>query len=228
MTPDLSSLTARLSKVSRTASLADGRRKAILQQRDKFQLELEQCRQLDVAYQCVQKFFQNMGTHEQIALQQWFQNVMTYGIQSVFGSAYRFLIIGPEVKNNEIAVSFKVVKRFGDSEIERDPFDEMGGGVADVVAFLLQFVMVYLLRDRVQPILFLDEAFKHLADEYVHPMTTLIRELVDKTGVQIVMVTHEPEFATVADKVYRFTHDGVETKATLETVAKEAAPEVAS
>ena len=176
-----------------------------------YEKQVGEFQRLDLAYGRLQKFFQSMGAQEQERLQRWFEQVITYGLQAVFGLGYRFIIIGPEIKMNEIAIGFTVIERSGDQEYERDPYTEMGGGIADVLAFLLQFVMVFLLRDRINPILFLDEAMKHLSEEYRPKIATLMQELVERTGVQIVLVTHDPTLAEAADTVYRFEHNGKET-----------------
>jgi DNA repair exonuclease SbcCD ATPase subunit len=205
-------LVDRLEVSSRRFAVYEGRKDQLEQLLSNHENNIEQCRDLDISYQKLQKFFQLMGSNDQERLQRWFEQVITYGLQTVFGNVYRFVIIGPEIKGNEIAIRFAVMKRSGDVELERDPYGEMGGGIADVLAFLLQFTMVFLLRDRINPVLFLDEAFKHLASEHNQAMADLLNELVTKTGVQIVLVTHEPLFATKADIVYRFEHDGKETR----------------
>jgi DNA repair exonuclease SbcCD ATPase subunit len=54
-------------------------------------------------------------------------------------------------------------------------------------------------------ILILDETFAHVSDEYLPALGEFLREIVDKTGVQIIMVTHQSQFEEWADLVYRFS-----------------------
>lgn len=207
----LKQLTSRLEACRHLFSKIDGRRQALESAAAAYALEVEECSQRDLSYKKLQAFFQGMELDEQARLQRWFESVITYGLQAIFGDAYRFIIIGPEVRNNELSLNFKIMKRYADSELEQDPYDEMGGGVADVLSLLLQFIMVFLLRDRVNPILFLDEPCKHLSVAHRPAMASLLKELVDKTAVQIVMVTHDTAFSAVADKIYEFSHDGIKT-----------------
>lgn len=65
-------------------------------------------------------------------------------------------------------------------------------------------------------LLVLDETFAHVSSDYLEPLGQFLREVVDKTGVQIIMVTHQQEFANFADKVYNFS-----TVANGETVVKD-------
>jgi hypothetical protein len=207
----LEDLLQKADKCIKLFAKCDGRKQTLERFLNGLNTEVANCKTLDLSYQRLQKFFQHMGTTEQENLQRWFEQVITYGMRSVFGDAYRFVIIGPEIKANEIAIDFKIMKRSGDTELERDPYDEMGGGVADVLSFLLQFIMVFLLRDRINPILFLDEACKHLSMEHRPAMANLLQELVEKTGVQILMISHDPVFLEAADVAYEFSHNGVET-----------------
>lgn len=207
----LEELLSQVNRLSRTIAIYQGRVEALQANLTAHEAEVSSLEGLDVSYQKLQKFFQGMGTADQEKLQRWFEQVVTYGMQSVFGELYRFSIVGPEIKANELAISFRILKRHGDAELELDPYNEMGGGIADVLAFLLQFIMVLLLKDRINPIMFLDEAFKHVSPICVPRLADLLKELVDKTTIQIVLVTHEPIFVDVGDVVYRFTHNGIET-----------------
>jgi DNA repair exonuclease SbcCD ATPase subunit len=162
----------------------------------------------------VAKFFQRVATDEQQKLQEWFEQIITYGFNVVFGEGvYRFKIGGPELKGNEITLSFDIVERVGDIDYNRDPYNEMGGGVADVLSFLLQFVVLFLSKDKVRPVLFLDESMKHLSNEFRPAMASLMRELAERTAVQIVMVTHENLFLEAADTAYQFYKVGLATQA---------------
>jgi DNA repair exonuclease SbcCD ATPase subunit len=53
-------------------------------------------------------------------------------------------------------------------------------------------------------VLFLDESFAQLSEEYEPRLAEFLRELVDKTDLQIIMVTHSHAFSDIADQVYRF------------------------
>jgi len=190
----------------------EGQQKALDALLGDYEAALEECKSLDLSYQKLGKFFTSMGTEEQERLQKWFEQVVTYGLATVFGDGvYSFRISGPEVKANEIAIGFDVIERIGDVDYPRDPFEEMGGGVCDVLSFLLQFLMVFLLRDRINPILLIDESFKHLSVQYRPAMANLLQELTQKTPVQILLVTHEPLFTEVADVVYNFSKPDAET-----------------
>jgi DNA repair exonuclease SbcCD ATPase subunit len=84
--------------------------------------------------------------------------------------------------------------------------DARGGGLAATVGFLLR-VVVLLLRTggTGKQLLVLDETFAHVSAEYLEGVGRFLREIVDRSGVQIILVTHQETLAEAADVVYRFT-----------------------
>jgi hypothetical protein len=78
-----------------------------------------------------------------------------------------------------------------------------GGGVADVISFLLRVVVLSLARPRLALVLVLDEPFRHVSLEYLRGCATLLRELNRTAGVQFILVTHKPDLLDAADVVYR-------------------------
>jgi ABC-type thiamine transport system ATPase subunit len=100
-----------------------------------------------------------------------------------------------------------VVRSVVDGEVVETPILEArGGGVAAVAGFLLRTV-VLLLRKDVRPVMFLDETFAQLSADYEPAMADVLRELVDKTQLQIILVTHSTAYDDVADKSYRVSLD---------------------
>ena len=175
-------------------------------------IEINRDKHLEIVHEKVQKFFHSLGTEEQAKLQQWLERVISYGLQSVFNSEFFFVITGPTVKANDITLGFRVIEVIDGVKHERDPYNDMGGGMSDVLSFLLQFLLVLLLKDRINPALILDESFKHLAADYTENMAAFLCELVERTGIQVFMVTHQPTYADVADVVYHFEKHGEQTR----------------
>ena len=54
-------------------------------------------------------------------------------------------------------------------------------------------------------LLVLDETFAHVSEEYLEPLGQFLRQVVDRTGVQILLVTHQDTFLDYADKAYKFS-----------------------
>ena len=141
---------------------------------------------------------------EQRVLRDKVEALVTAGLQTIFGSDYYFSI---EVKTlrGQAAMEFTVRKR----QLIRDPLDSHGGGLVNIVSMVLRLVIV-ALTPGLSRVVVLDEPFAQLSQSYVEGVSLFIRELVDTTGIQLLIVSHEAEIAAVADKAYRlFDDEGV-------------------
>lgn len=131
--------------------------------------------------------------------------ITSEGLSEVFGESIE-LTITKEIKARRTEMVVKV--RTGD--LETSIMDARGGGLAAVAGFLLR-ACVILLTPGARRALFLDEVFAHLSEDYVPRMAEFLRELCERTGLQILLVTHQPEFAEAAPKVYRIEKTGPNT-----------------
>ena len=105
-------------------------------------------------------------------------------------------------KRGKVDAEFRICK----DKAELNPLDSSGGGVVDTVSFALRVGCMRLAGKR--PLLLLDEPFKHLRDgEYIKPRKELGRvlsTLVEKMGVQVLMVGDVAGTEIDADKEYSF------------------------
>lgn len=82
-----------------------------------------------------------------------------------------------------------------------DPINESGGGVIDVAAFALRLSCLMMKQPRLRRILFLDEPFKFLSEEYRPGIRNMLLELSEEMNVQFIIITHIPEL--ICGKVIR-------------------------
>lgn len=147
----------------------------------------------------------SLGEDRQLKAQQTIEELVTRGLQTIFDETLSFHIV-QSVKGKTANVDFLVRTTLSGSVVETPVMESRGGGLAATVGFLLRLVVMLLGKGtRQENILILDETFAHVSAEYLGPLGEFLREVVDKTGVQIIMVTHQNEFVEYADKVYRFT-----------------------
>lgn len=163
--------------------------------------QAEESKAMVVACEEATAFLNSFADERQTKVQRQIEELVTHGVQTIFGEGLTFHVIS-EQKANRSEVSFSLRSLMDDQVVETPILDARGGGVAAVVGFLLRLI-VTLLRDE-RPLLVLDETFAQLSDSYLPALGSFIKELVDQTGVQILMVTHQDIFAEFADKVYRF------------------------
>ena len=78
--------------------------------------------------------------------------------------------------------------------------EAFGGGPATVVAFLLRLLTCRRLG--LAPVLLLDEPFGFVSHAYVETVAKLLRELAERLGLTIILVTHHPGFLSEATRAY--------------------------
>jgi DNA repair ATPase RecN len=146
----------------------------------------------------------SIGEQRQADAQKQIEELVTRGLTSIFGEDLSFNVVQSQ-RGKTPEVKFLVKSRGLNGRIvETSVMDARGGGLAAVVGFLLRLVVLLLSRDIKEPVLVLDESFSHVSAEYERPLAEFIKELVEKTKVQIILVTHSDAFSGFADKRYKF------------------------
>lgn len=123
--------------------------------------------------------------------------VISEGLTLVFGEKM-FLNIKSTTKAGASAVSFTLDTPTGETPI----MNAEGGSVVQVVSFLLRLMVTLQHRPEIRKVLTLDEAFGGLSEENIPLLASLLRQLVDDTGIQLLFVTHNRQFGEVADRVF--------------------------
>lgn len=103
---------------------------------------------------------------------------------------------------------------------ESDIIDSHGGGIVDVVAFTLRYVMARLTPDLL-PVIVFDEPFRHVASAHMEGVARMLRLLCKKTGWRMLICTHQEKLIQAADRVYRVTHDGVQSSFTKDAAVEQ-------
>lgn len=120
----------------------------------------------------------------------------TTGLNYIINDQNLKFVIKQEQKNNRIAMKF-VLEQDG---VEGDPLYSYGGGAAVVISLVLRLSIMQ--RMGLGNLLILDESMVALANAYVPNAASFIRQLSERTGVNILMVTHNPEFLNGAHVAY--------------------------
>lgn len=208
---DLDSLALRARTGRRRIDALQGEMRATLTRGKSLQGEISELEELVADLERVTVLLNSMGEDRQDAAQRRIEELVTRGLQTIFDETLSFHIIQSQ-RGKAVTVDFMVRTTLAAGAVETPVMDARGGGLAATIGFLLRLVVMLLSKGtRSENLLVLDETFAHVSDEYVGPVGEFLREIVDKTGIQILMVTHQPEFGEVADKVYRFTTEDGKT-----------------
>jgi len=153
---------------------------------------------------CVQEVFKRLLDEGQEKILRMIENVSSAMLTEVFCKPIRVyceIIVKRGLQCLSIEVEIDGVRR--------DPRYSLGGGISDVLGFVLQFVIVKLTKN-VAPVLVLDEPFKNVAKQYHETLGDMIERLTEATKMQVVMITHESGLV-VGDKKYYIHHDGTKS-----------------
>lgn len=200
-----------------------GERDSHLRRSSELEAELET---LDAATLSIEKavyLLQTYAEEQQKTLTARIEGIVTKGLRAVFQNpTLEFKLRYSETKGGGISkrpeVSMAILHEQNGEVVEGNLKSSFGGGLSVVTALLLKVVVVLHLNPRVRPILILDEPLKDLspaygegqtavANGYRERMADFLRELTEQTDLQIIMVSHEPEYGRVADIHHRFTGD---------------------
>lgn len=194
----------RLAKARRTIERQRGEAFALATQGQAVTAEIAELTQLVELHEKAAHVLTAIGEERQNAIQRQIERLVTQGLQTIFGEQLSFHLV-PGVRAKTPVVDFRVRSHLDDgSVVETDVMDARGGGLAATVGFLLRLVILLLSRNKQDTVIFLDETFAHVSAEYMPNLIEFLKDLVAKTGVQIVMVTHDESFQDAADVIYRF------------------------
>lgn len=157
----------------------------------------------------VARLLTTIGEERQESAQRQIEALVSMGLQKIFGEELTFHLVQAS-RGSQPVVDFVVRSSYGGEVVETPVLDARGGGLAVVVAFILRLV-VLLLTPGARRLIVLDESFSHVSAEYETAVADFLREICDRAGVQIIMVTHSTAYDDAADRRYRLEQgtDGV-------------------
>jgi DNA repair exonuclease SbcCD ATPase subunit len=83
-----------------------------------------------------------------------------------------------------------------------DPLTASGVGAVDVAAFALRIASWSMSTPHSRNVIILDEPFRFLSENYQEQAGNMLKEISQKLGIQMIIVTHNPVLAEVADKTF--------------------------
>ena len=146
-----------------------------------------------------QVFLQKVAQDTQSQLKLKIEDIVNLALNTVFPDEYLFQV-DFNVSRGKTDAELVFVNQKTNGRV--DPMTASGGGVVDIVAFALR-IAGYVLESNVDNVIILDEPFRFVSKDLVDRAGEILKVLSTKLGLQIIMVTHIPEFIDVADKVFR-------------------------
>jgi len=142
-----------------------------------------------------QTIIQNVAQLTQSELEYHVSELVTLAMAAVFEDPYELKVEFTQRRGRTEADLFFV--RGG---AEMDPMGASGGGAVDVASFALRVALWSLGQPRTRNTLVLDEPLKWLkGGDLPEKGAAMIKEISDKLGLQIIMISHIPDQIEGAD-----------------------------
>ena len=149
------------------------------------------------------EFFLAVAQQTQASLEKRLSEIVSLALAAVFDEPYAFKI--NYVTRRGVTECDLVFERDGR---EIDPLGGAGGGAVDIAAFALR-IAVWALGGNRRPVIILDEPFRNLSANLHERAGQMLQMLSRKLGLQIVMVSHNPDIVSGADAVFRVNNGKV-------------------
>lgn len=183
-------------------------RSLLIQQKKDMQTKVEVLKTKSENHTKARWILSEVAKETQKSFQTKVETLVTSAIRAVFEERpFQFKLIFEQKRNK---FECRPVVMEGDNEYE--PKDELGGGIIDIISFAFRVVLWHLENPRSRNLFVLDEPMKFVGKgDLLMRAGRMIKEISHRLGFQIIMVTHEPELAEIADKAWSVEHDGVKS-----------------
>lgn len=193
-----------------------GERDSVKARKLELEAEIAELGALTTVLDQVTILLNTIGEDKQKQAQEQIEGIVTRGLHAIFGETYSFHI-EQAMKGKNASVEFTIRSRMGDATIETPVLEAHGGGLSSLVGLLLRVTVLLLSKSQnVSKVIVLDETFGMLSEEYLDATAEFIRELVDRAGLQVILITHQKEWQDYADITYKFGIRNGETYAKVE------------
>lgn len=150
-----------------------------------------------------QIFLQTVAQSTQEKLKFQIEDIVNIALETVFPDEYEFKIEFNVSRGKTDAELVFLDKRTGQTI---DPMDASGGGVVDLTCFALR-IASWSLEKTCDNVLILDEPMKFVSRDLIFNVCEIMQRLSKKLNLQIILVTHIPEFVNISDKVFEIKKD---------------------
>lgn len=130
------------------------------------------------------------------------ENIMTEVLQMAFNEKKK-VAIKISSRDGTPAANLSVITEYGDEDFLESSPTSGSGGVRDMLSVAALTSMQMLEKKNNNAPTFLDEPFKNVSREYADKTAVAMKKLVDYSGRQFFVVTHERDIMpNIADKTF--------------------------
>jgi len=161
------------------------------------QTELESARVSLHRHEEAREIIRKIGMETQNSLSFHINDIVSLALDSVFDNPYQFAV---DFVNRRSKTECDLYFVRDGNRI--DPLTASGVGAVDVASFALRIASWSMARPRTDNVIILDEPFRFLSENYQERASNMLREVSQKLGIQLIIVTHETVLTTSADRIF--------------------------
>jgi hypothetical protein len=162
------------------------------------QARVEELRAQVELHRQVAALYTEIGEAAQETAREHVEDLGTRALQMVFGE-HMGLFLQPGERGGQATLDVMIRTVYGTKTVETPVMEATGGGVANVVGFVLRLVML-LLTPGARRFLMLDESFGMVSAEFEPRVAEFLAEVAAKANVQVALVTHSKAYGEHADR----------------------------
>lgn len=206
---EISSLRKRVDALRTSLAKREGERDSLVRTKVRLETVIEHMHNRVADLDLIKAYLTQFADERQDKVYRQIEATVSEGLRSVFEEDMR-LEISTKLVGSRTELQLTLVSNTDEGELRTAIMDSRGGGVAAIVGFLIQAVLV-LLTPGLRSVIFLDEPFRGVSSDFQAPLGEFISDLCERTGLQVVMVTHQTEIAETADVWYSFRNNNGKT-----------------
>lgn len=146
-----------------------------------------------------------IGKKMQEQIQFHISDITSLALEAVFPNPYKLEIEFVQRRNKTECDIF-----FTRDGNRVDPLNASGGGPVDVAAFALRIASWSLRCPNNRSTIILDEPMRFVSEDLRDKASLMVKEVSSKLGIQFIIITHDPQLAAYADRVFQVrSHKGI-------------------
>lgn len=183
-----------------TVERLKGQRDQVLQALERELKDLRECRRSLARHEQAREVIREVGLKTQQQLQYHISDLTSLALEAVYDNPYELVVEFVQRRNKTECDLYFI--RNGERV---DPLDAAGGGSVNVAAFALRVASWSMQRPRSNNVLILDEPFVNVSRDLQSRACEMLKQVSEKLGLQIIMITHSEDLIDAADKTFRVT-----------------------
>lgn len=192
----------RLRALELAYSERNGQKQQLEQRKQQLMQELIRLQKQNETFEQARMLLQKAGTDARESARKRLEETVTDALRYVFGPDFEFLIELKESRGR-VEAEFYVVSEQNGEQIKTKPEDACGGGVVDIISIALRVALLQIhTNPTIRGPIILDEPGKHVSADYTMKLATFLKQLSQTFNRQIILSTHQPDLANIADMTH--------------------------